>query len=374
LEARRQELHAVALEALEDIYSDELHHHYGELAYHSEQAVIKEKARDYLRKAGDTARDLYRNLEAIDYYSRALAHILPDNLLEKFDVLLERAAIFDRRGDRSSQIKDLDDLEKLALKLENDKYKATVWNTKAEYFYSISDFASAIESAKHALGFPDDYIADEILLGAFVTIANSLLRLGRLDDAMKEAEDGLAIARRSRVRLEEGRILNTMGLIAIEQKETKIAKKCLVEAVNIARELGNLVLEGKSLNNLAHLAGTIQGDFSQAREYFELAFEIFHERGDRYGQGILVGNLGWCAGMQGDFRAARKYLEQSLAIAREVGNAYQEAYTLINLSSVTGIQGEASTAINYANQAYDMSLKIGERSGEACDLERHGLI
>jgi len=365
LEARRQELHAIALDAIEELFADNLHQHYTELAYHSEQALLEEKARDYLRKAGDTARDSYRNLEAIDYYSRAIAHILPDNLFEKFDVLLERAAIYDRRGDRSSQIKDLDELEKLALKFENDKYKALIWSTKAEYFYSISDFANSIECAKHALGFPNDNIDDDVLLGAYVTTANSLLRLGKLDDATIGAKEGLAIARSSKAKLEEGRILNTMSLIAIEQNETEIAQECLIETVNIARELGNLVLEGKALNNLAHLAGTIQGDCSQARKYLELAYDIFHERGDRYGQGLLLTNLGWCAGMQGDYKAAQKHLEQSLVIAREVGNAYQEAYTLINLSSITGIQGEASAAINYANQAYEMSLKIGERSGEA---------
>lgn len=365
LQARRQELHSLALDALEEIYGNELHHHYGELAYHSEQAVLEDKAREYLWKAGDAARDTYRNLEAINYYSRALAFISPEDLHKQFELLLERAAIYDRRGDRSSQVKDLEKLEILAMKLVDNGFIAVVWNLRAEYFYSISDFASSIESAKKVMDLANKINADEILLNAYVTSANSLLRLGKPDDAMKEAEEGLMRARHSGVRSEEGKILNSMGLIAIELKESEAAKKYLVESVAIARELGERALEGKALNNLANLAGSIQGDFSQARKYYEQAYEIVHERGDLYGEGLIITNLGWCAGMQGDFKAARKYLEKSLSIAREVGNAYQEAFTLINLSSLTGTQGEAFTAIEYAMRAYEMSLKIGERSGEA---------
>jgi len=365
MEARRQELHTFALEAFEELYGDELHQHYAELAYHSEQALLGDKARDYLWKAGDTARDAYRNLEAIDYYSRAFAFISPDDLHKQFDLLLERSAIYNRIGDRDSQIKDIDELEALAMKLVNNEYLAMVWNFKAEYFYTTSEYADSIKSAENAKKFARKVFADEVLLSAYATSANSLLRHGKLDDAMIEAKEGLALARRSSSRSEEGIILNSMGLIAIEQKEPLAAKEYLIEAVDIARELDNLVLEGKALNNLANVAGSIQGDFSQARNYYEQAFEIVHKRGDRYGEGVIVANLGWCAGMQGDFKSARKYLEQSLSIAREVGNAYQEAFTLVNLSSLTGIQEEPITAIQYATQAYKLSLKIGERSGVA---------
>jgi len=43
-----------------------------QLARHFEAAGIRDKAIDYLRQAGDRARDLYANQDAIDYYRRAL--------------------------------------------------------------------------------------------------------------------------------------------------------------------------------------------------------------------------------------------------------------------------------------------------------------
>jgi predicted ATPase/class 3 adenylate cyclase len=365
LQARRRELHALAFNALEELYQDELHHHYGELAYHSEQAALVKQARAYLRRAGDSALDTYRNMEAVDYYGRAIALAPDDDLRERFELLLKRVEAFGRRGERDLQSRDLDALEDLAQKLGDHRFPALVWSRRADYFYSTGDFARSIESAKHVTALVQGDADNELLIGANMNSSLALLRLGKLEEAMIQAREILALSRRSGLRLEEGKNLNIMGLIALEQKDHTAAREYLVKAIAIAHEMGNLVLEGKALNNLANLAGMVQGDFSQAREYYERAYDIFHARGDRYGEGLIVSNLGWCTGMQGDFKAARMYLEQSLSISREVGNAYQETYTLINLSSAAGIQGEALDAMNYAAQAHEMSLRIGERSGEA---------
>jgi len=364
MQARRQGLHALAFAALEELYETELPRHYGELAYHSEQAGLTDQARDYLHKAGDAALETYRNPEAIDYYTRALV-LTPQNLLqERFDLLLERAEAYDRRGDRESQSKDLDELEALGHDLGSDQAQAQIWIRRAEYFYNTSDYLRSIESTEHV----KEIIKgndEALLVSAHINASLSLLRLGKLEDAMKQAKNGFALARKLDIKLEEGRALNTMGLIALEQKSPADAQQYLSGVAAIAREAGDSLLGAKALNNLANLLGMVQGDFRQARDYYEQAYTIFHERGDRYGEGMVGVNLGWCAGMEGDFNAARTYLEQALFISREVGNLYQETYTLINLSSVAGIQGDALNALDYAVQAREMSRNIGERSGEA---------
>ena len=364
MQARRQGLHALAFAALEEQYEAELQRHYGELAYHSEQAGLTDQARNYLRKAGDAALETYRNPEAIDYYSRALALTPQDQLQERFDLLLERAEAYNRRGDRESQSRDLDELEALAHDLGSDQAQAEIWIRRAEYFYNTSDYLRSIESTEHV----KEIIKgknEALLVSAYINASLSLLRLGKLEDAMQQATEGLMLARKLGIKLEEGQSLNTMGLIALEQKNPADAQEHLSAAVTIAHDTGDLLLEAKALSNLANLLGLVQGDFRQARDHYEQVYRVFHERGDRYREGMASGNLGWCAGMEGDFKAARAYLEQALSISREVGNLYQETYTLVNLSSVAGIQGDAANALDYAVQAYELSQKIGERSGEA---------
>ncbi len=233
---------------------------------------------------------------------------------------------------------------------------------------TISDFQFAIEKAKQALDLAQSSGVDDVAFDAYRISPLALLRQGRLDEAMQQAEEGLQLVSHLGKRIEEGKILNSMGLIALEQQEPANAQVFFESALDIARETSNRGLETKSLNNLGTSAGFVLGDYVAAREYYEQAYLIAQERGDRSLQGGILGNLGWAAGMQGDFVVARSYHEQALLIVREIGDLYQEAYTLINLSAVSVAQMEARAALHYARQANDLTRKIGERSGEAWSL------
>ncbi|MGD8858052.1 MAG: AAA family ATPase, partial [Chloroflexota bacterium] len=68
IRTRRQALHKLAVEAMERLYADSLDPHFGELAYHAEQARQIDKARHYLELAGDIAKSAYQNSMALDYY------------------------------------------------------------------------------------------------------------------------------------------------------------------------------------------------------------------------------------------------------------------------------------------------------------------
>ncbi|MBV5331842.1 hypothetical protein JZU69_05685, partial [bacterium] len=94
--ARQRELHGLAVSAMEMVYRDDLEPHYGELAYHAEKAIAKEKALHYLILAGKLSLSAYQNHQAIDYFSRALAFVSEDNLRVRFDILIERAEAYYR--------------------------------------------------------------------------------------------------------------------------------------------------------------------------------------------------------------------------------------------------------------------------------------
>jgi ABC-type transport system substrate-binding protein/class 3 adenylate cyclase len=72
LESRRRELHRAVGEALEGIHRDSPEEVWGLLARHFAEADEPERALEYLMKAGDSARDVYAEEEAIELYRRAL--------------------------------------------------------------------------------------------------------------------------------------------------------------------------------------------------------------------------------------------------------------------------------------------------------------
>lgn len=365
---RQRELHAVAVSAMEMLYAHELGPHFGELAYHAERANLVEKSLFYLPLAGKLAASAYQNKQAVDYFSRALALTPQENLHAQFDHLLARAKLYGLMGERNLQSQDLEMLEQLSRQLGEDALLAQIWVMQADFAHTTSEYQYAIEKAGQALSLAQSAGEEDVALDAYRVSSLSLLRQGKLDEAMGQAEEGLRLVRHLGRRLEEGKILNTMGLIALEQKEPTNAKIYFERALNIARETSNRGLETKSLNNLGTSAGFIMGDYDAAREYYEQAYLIARERGDRSLQSASLGNLGWTSGMQGDFDSARSYQEQALSIAREVGDIYHETYTLINLSAVAINQSEGQIAIKYAQHANALSQKIGERSGVAWSL------
>jgi predicted ATPase len=365
---RQQELHALAVSAMEMLYAHDLESHYGELAYHAERASLVGKALYYLPLAGNFAASFYRNNQAVDYFSRAIALTSPENLHEQYEYLLLRGKLYGLIGERKLQLQDLDKLERLSRQIDDNELLAQVWIMRADYAYSISDYQNAFEHSQQALDLSHSTGAKEVASDSYRISSLSLIRQGKLDAAMEQAEEGLQLVRRLGKRIEEGRILNSIGLIALEQKNPASAHKYLEEALHIARETSRRGLETKSLNNLGTSAGLIQGDYIAAREYYKQAYLIARERGDRIMQSATLGNMGWAAGMQGDIKAAHSYHEKALSLSREVGDRYQEANTLCNLSSVAIIQSDAEPALNYARQANKLARAIRERSGEAWSL------
>jgi ABC-type transport system substrate-binding protein/class 3 adenylate cyclase len=74
-ESKRRRLHRRVGEALEDLYSESPEDSYALLARHFAEADATEKAVEYLLKAGDAARAMYADQEALEHYRKARAFL-----------------------------------------------------------------------------------------------------------------------------------------------------------------------------------------------------------------------------------------------------------------------------------------------------------
>jgi len=364
MQTRRRRLHDIALNIMETVYASDLTGHYGELAYHAERANIMEKALDYLVKAGKVASDAFQNSQAADYYTRALVYVPDEDLQTRYDLIYERATIYQNIANRTLELQDIDTLVLLASKLQNPEKIVRVMYLRSHYLFTIGDVIGALEIAKQTIESAAKLGEDKTTLDTYTFVIGPLLRMGKHEEAMQFADEGLVFARRAGNQTAECRLLNLMGLVAIEQNEFSLALNSFQEALEISRALKDNYLESSCLNNLANSVVAMNGDYSSAREYYEQAYTIDHGRGDRYKESIALGNLGWLAGRRGNFSVARKYLEQSLVIAREVNHLYQELYVLVNLSTLLGMMGDPALALQYAKDGFEISLKIRDRSGE----------
>jgi class 3 adenylate cyclase/predicted ATPase len=364
MQARRRELHSLAVEALEALYG-QTKSRYAEIAYHAKYAGLNTKAQNYYLLAGKISAESYQNHQAIEYYNRALAFTPVHDLSTQFDILIERVEVFNRIGNRIAQLKDLETLERLATQLNDQQRLIHAKTFYARYCFMTGDYPGTIELSQQAVTSAREIGKAEEALGVYIVWSQALLRLGKLEEAQKCGMEGLDLARKSSRRVEEGRSLTSLGVIALELKESERAQHYLEEAVAIARETRERTLESRALANLANSAANIQRDYPTARAYYEQAHALAVELGDRYQQGISIGNIGWVCGMLGDFAAAQKYYEQALFIAREIGNLNYETLTQMNLSGMSEVQGKAQEAVQYALNAIGLSKKTADKTAEA---------
>ncbi len=97
LPAKRRELHLKVAHSIEKIYKERLSEFYGMLAYHYSRAEDREKAEEYLIKAGEEALRSAASDEALHYYEEALQLYLkksgPDADPEKIAMLEKNIAL-----------------------------------------------------------------------------------------------------------------------------------------------------------------------------------------------------------------------------------------------------------------------------------------
>jgi predicted ATPase/class 3 adenylate cyclase len=362
--ARQRELHGLAVSAMETVYGEDLESHYGELAYHAEKAGSKEKALHYLNLAGRLALSVYQNQQAIDYFTHALAYVPPDNLLTRFDLIFLRVECYYNTSNFTEHLKDLDILEKLAIQLKDDGLLARAHMRRSYYFSALGDSQSVLTYAIQAKDLAEAVHDENTLLAVYLVLPNTFLHVGRTDEALRYAKEGLKFAQGINNRPGEGSALSILGLVSLEVESPTIAMGYQIQALLIAQKLKDRYLEAKVLNNLANTVGLSQGDFSSARDYFEQAYAIFHELGSvKYKGGILM-NLGWVTNILGDYSAAMKYHEQSLIILREVKDNFLEMYAYFNLSATASALGLAQDAYKWAQKGLEFSTKLGDRAGD----------
>ena len=330
--SRRRELHALALEALEILYvipvaaesPDAGAHHYGELAYHAEQAGLLDKARLYLRQAGDVAAASYQNTQALDDYSRALSLTPEDDLDGRFVLLAAREDILETLGRQDERLMDLEALDALAQQLGQPAKQIEVVLRRADYLYNIGSFAGASDLAREGVQQAQAQGESLAALLAYNRLALSELRQDQYAAAAAAVELGLELARHHGFRYQETWLLTTQGMIAVEQRVMPQARRSFEASQASAQATGDRHSEAQALNNLGMLAG-YQGDYPAARIYYEQSLNIAREMGVRYGEAIVLGNLGYILGMLGEYELAYRYTLDQLRISREIGSAYTEA-------------------------------------------------
>lgn len=369
---RRRFYHRQVVQALNRLNPDEP----AALAYHWTQAEEWDQAADYHQRAGNRAREVYANAEAVEHYSQALEALerLPDpvdpaRILEQ---RLAREAVHALQGERAAQAEDLTALEALAERLDDDHQRAAIALRQADYYIAISDCPTARHYLERALDLAQTTGDRQSEALGLHLLANVYFQLGNFAAAQAHYEQALRIYRAIGDHRGEVKSLGKQSMAYHLMGDYLAAQDSGQQALALCRTVGDRRSEGYNLLRLGRFARD-RGHLVTAREHTVQALGIAHGVGDRYGEAYYLLELGNLHSALGDYPLARETLGQAVTIFQHINQRRGQGFGLVDLGLVYHLLGDDGVARDYCEQGRDILHTIGDRWGEAASLRYLGL-
>lgn len=315
---RRRRTHRRVAESIETVYPDDLE----TLAFHFGQAGDQEKARHYTTRAGDRARKLYANAEALRFYDDALA-LTPENHIDRFHILKARAMVYGVLAQRDLQRADIEEMLRLAERSSTDTMLCDSLTALADLYLVTADHF-AYEPARRA-----------------VDIAQ------RLQDPVREA-----------------RALRCLGWSAWNRHNYHESLSALETAVTRFRQAGMLAQAAECLHMLSLVTG-LQGlgEVTISQKYAEDAVETSRIAGDPRQEAISLRRIAIVKMDEGDYESALPIALQALGLHRELGDRYEECNALNAVAVLYASTGDKEKSLESFEQSYEMALALGSSAG-----------
>ncbi|SEG93768.1 Predicted ATPase [Nonomuraea solani] len=188
-----------------------------------------------------------------------------------------------------------------------------------------------------------------------------LLRMGRADQALHHAEEGLALATASGDAWNQAAGLAGLSAVALTRGRLREAQRHGEEALARAREHGHRWMMARSAGQLGAVAEA-RGDLVTAQAQYEMAVPWLRELGGDQELARCLARIGRVAAMLHEFGVARERLADSLALARETGQRQGVARCLVGLSVLAEYEGDLEGAVLAAAAAATLREAIGQHS------------
>jgi predicted ATPase/class 3 adenylate cyclase len=382
---RRRELHRKVGDLIERLYPDRRDEFTEILAYQYAASDDKDKAREWLLKAGRKAKDRYANDEAIRYFQK----VVELNSPEGADSAVELAVVFEALGDiacvkgeNDAALKYYDEVYRLA---QGDKITAARAQIRsAEVHNNRAEYRRALELLE---------IAGQDLTGATAREAAELAEigvkrsdlysaLGDVKRAIREAEQALETADRlardgqvepkaiDRIRNDA---LNHLGWIYREQGDYDRAIEYYRKAQRIAEAAGDKGWIARSFNNLG-VVYKDKNDYSQAVDFFDKCLKVAQAIGFKGMVGAVNLNLGTVYSDLGEYDRTIELYQNYLAICQETGDKHGAGMAYNNLGIVYKDRGDYDRAIECYATYLRIAEEIGSKSGIGAASSNMGIV
>ena len=325
----RRRTHAAIGGAIEALYANRLDEFVDQLAFHYERGDDPERALTWLMRAGDRARSLFANEEALTLYAAALQRAADG------DGELGAGTVLERRGDVQTLMGRYDD--------------------------AIASFRDAGERGT----------LDAVRLARLERKAGgAFLRKGDSDAAAAAFGRGLERLSDSRD-AESARLEIQRGQLAWRLGNYAAARDALTRAVTIGEDLADDDARAEALKQLGNVS-YLAGDRSDAYAFWTESLQIYERSNDLPGLANVRSNLGAFHRRSGNWEEALAHLEESLELRTRMGDPWGIGMAHNNIAEVHRTRGDLPGALAAYERALACWRPIGHTEGVALALTGYG--
>ena len=412
LHARRREMHARVVEAIEGLYADRLAEQVERLAHHARQGEVWPKALRYLRDAAAKAVERPANREAVALLEQALEAVrhLPDSretLEHAIDIRFQIRNALQPLGERGPILAYLREAERLVTELDDQRRMGWVQSYLADHYWILGRAKEAAAAGQRALLIARergdlplqvvtnlplgliyhtggayqrameyfranvDLLAGELIqerFGLFVLpssfsrafLAWCLAELGEFDEAIAYAQEGVRIAESAEHPFSGGYAYLGLGVVLLRRGDLGRAAITLERALALGSFADIPVGYAYVAFHLGY-ALTLAGRAEEGLPLLEKAVALAETKGFVARHALRLANLAEAYLVTGRVAEAESVATRALKLAREHEERANEAYALRVLGELYRQRGDAPGAQHHLGGALALADEIGMR-------------
>jgi DNA-binding SARP family transcriptional activator/Tfp pilus assembly protein PilF len=282
----------------------------GQIAHHYRLAGQEAEAADYFKLAGEHARGLYANAEALAHFHAALALGHPDT-----------AALHEAIGDLHTLLGDYSAAlasYETAAALGDPTTLAGVEHKLGIVYQRRGEWELAKSHLQAALSALGDSGPSSERARLYADLSLTIHHQGQTGQAVRLARQALELAEAAGDMRALVQAHNMLGILASSQSDPDTAHYHLKQSLALGEDLNDLSAQVAALNNLA-LVHRHSGETEQAIERTEAALALCTSVGDRHREAALHNNLADLLHAVSRSEEAMSHLKQSVEIYAEIG-------------------------------------------------------
>lgn len=239
---------------------------------------------------------------------------------------------------------------------------AGAWSTLGALSRYEGAYARAIEQLQKAIAIYEQLDRGTMRFG--FQLADNLAELSRVHGTMGDHRRALSllnraltIAKRLPQRDMLANVLNSIGILYLEQEDYDKAGEYLQQSLQTYQAIGNKAEAARALLNLG-VTSQRRGDLDRALALFQQSLAAAMEAGNKDVMIAAGEGLGAVHRERKEYSAALDALEKSLALAREISDQVRIAEILWRKAQAQQATGNFAEAVTLAESALDLARQL----------------